>query len=142
MSEEQTRLRSLVKDQKDSQALHKGRWWRWIQGWGPWYGRPWGQGEPPGGRGASPAGSKRSVSGSSQLIASSVSSGPVSNVGRRGMFSQNVPKSPRANVNVPPPVVGILAVPLALQARGDFTFNHTLKVSEIELLEKLEGGGW
>ena len=50
-------------------------------------------------------------------------------------------RSPRGLKNVPPPVVGILAVPLALQARGDFHFNHKLKVSEIELLEKLEGGG-
>ena len=54
--------------------------------------------------------------------------------------SQSV-KSPRADViPPPPPVVATLAVQLALQARGDITFNNIVKVSEMELLEKLEGG--
>ena len=95
---------------------------------------------PPKG-GSSGSGPKRYVSGSSQLIASSVSSGLVTSAEKRGTSRANVPKSPRAAVVVPPPAVGSLAVPLALQARGDFTFNNNVKVSEIELLEKFEGGG-
>ena len=84
---------------------------------------------------------KQSVSGSSQLIASSVSSGLVTSVGRRDTSRPSVPKSPEGlKIVSPPPVVGILSVPLALQARSDFTFNHKLQVSEMELLEKLEGG--
>ena len=47
---------------------------------------------PPKG-GSSAAGSKQSVSGSSQLIASSVSSGPVTKCGKRGMFSPNAQKA-------------------------------------------------
>ena len=81
----------------------------------------------------------KSVSGSSQLIASSVSSGLVTNVARPATFRAPV-KNPKV-LSITPPVVGSLAVPLALQARGDFTFNHNVKVSEIELLEKFEGGG-
>ena len=82
----------------------------------------------------------RSVSGSSQLIASSVSSGLVLSVAKRATSRRTV-KNPEPVVKITPPVVGSLAVPLALQARGDLTFNHTVKVSEIELLEKFEGGG-
>ena len=94
----------------------------------------------PGGRWWSSAGAK--WSGSSQLIASSVSSGPVTNVARRATCRPNAKRSPRGiKCVVPPPTVGILSVPLALQARGDLTFNNKLQVSEIELLEKLGGGG-
>ena len=86
---------------------------------------------------------KRSVSGSSQLIASSVSSGHASSVGRMAICRPSVQRSPEASkIKPPPPVVGILSVPLALKVRGDFNFNNKIKVSEMELLEKLEGGGW
>ena len=136
-SEEQTRLRSLVKDQKDRQVVLKGS--------GGGGGRCGGQGtggvkggkvNPPKAKGGPRA---KSVSGSSQLIASSVSSGLASNVALPATYRRTARSLNSAKIT--PPVVGSLAVPLALQARGDFHFNNTVKVSEIELLEKFEGGG-
>ena len=91
-----------------------------------------------GGRGK-PTSGKKFVSGSSQLIASSVSSGLALSAERRGTTRASV-KSLRAPQS-PPPVFSTIAVPLALQARGDFPFNNIIKVSEMKLLEKLEGGG-
>ena len=87
----------------------------------------------------STAGKAKSVSGSSQLIASSVSSGLVTNVARPATF-RALARSPSPLSVLTPQVVGSLVVPLALQARGDFSFNNNVKISEIELLEKFEGG--
>ena len=82
-SEEQVRLRSLVKDQKDRQVVLKGA----SGGGGGRRGHRGGQGVGgvQGGK-VAPAkakgrGAQKSVSGSSQLIASSVSSGLVTSVG-------------------------------------------------------------
>ena len=138
-SEEQARLRLLVKDQKDRQALNKGGGGGGARG-GRGLGVRGGKVNPPK-WGSSGSGPKQSVSGSSQLIASSVSSGLATSAERKGIYRVNAPRSPRAPVVVSPPAVGSLVVPLALQARGDFTFNNNVKVSEIELLEKFEGGG-
>ena len=80
------------------------------------------------------------VSGSSQLIASSVCPGLVSNVAKLDMSRLPV-QSPSGNVQTtPPPVVGSLSFPSALKAGGKFPFNNNVKVAEIELLEKFEGG--
>ena len=83
--------------------------------------------------------SAKFVSGSSQLIASSVSSGLATNVAVTATSRKTV-KNPKG-LEITPPVVGQLAVPLALKVRGDLPFNNIVKVSEIELLEGFEGGG-
>ena len=146
-SEEQVRLRSLVKDQKDRLTVTKA-----SGGGGSRRGGNRGGGQGTGGvkggkvnpprakgRGATNA---KYVSGSSQLIASSVCSGLASSVGSRGTLRPTAP-SPSGYVCTtppPPPVVGPLSVPLALKARGDLHFNNVVKVAEIELLERFEGG--
>ena len=135
-SEEQTRLRLLVKDQKDRQVVNKGSGGGGRRGGQGTGGVKGGKVNPP--KAKTGSNKARSVSGSSQLIASSVSSELVSSVARRATFK--VPAKNLKPLSITPPVVGSLAVPLALQARGDLPFNHNIKVSEIELLEKFEGG--
>ena len=81
------------------------------------------------------------VSGSSQLIASSVSLGLAISVGVKATCKRSARSPSGLGLTPPPPVVGTSVVPLALKARGDFPFNHIVKVSEIELLERFEGGG-
>ena len=138
-SEEQVCLHSLVKDQKDRQVVNKasggGGGRRGGQGTGGVRG---GKVNPPK---AAKGGAKSAkfVSGSSQLIASSVSSGLATNVAAMATY-KNIARNPKG-LEITPPVVGQLAVPLALKARGDLPFNNIVKVSEIELLEGFEGGG-
>ena len=134
-SEEQVRLHSLVKDQKDRQALGKtgGGGGRGKGGLDVCGGRV----APAGGRGKATS-TEKFVSGSSQLIASCVSSGPVINVARGAMY--RMPARSHKNLLLPPSVVSSIA-PLAPKARELIHFNNIVTVSEMELLEKLEGGG-
>ena len=105
-SEEQVRLRSLVKDQKDRQVVHKasgggggrrGGGGKGGQGTGGVQG---GRVNPPKGRGR--GGGQKFVSGSSQLIASSVSSGLATSVGQVAT-SRLTAKSPKGSVFTTPP---------------------------------------
>ena len=88
--------------------------------------------------GKKPSG-RKFVSGSSQLVVSSVSTELALSVGRRGTYSQPV----RNHSSILPPSqadVANIRAPLAPKARELIPFNNIVKVSEIELLEKLEGG--
>ena len=114
-SEEQTRLRSLVKDQKDRQTVTKG------SGGGGRRGGGQGIGGVKGGKVNPPkpkSGPKpRSVSGSSQLIASSVSSGLVLNVARPATCRRTA-KNPKPVEITPPPVVGFSCCPPGPSGQG------------------------
>ena len=98
-SEEQVRLRSLVKDQKDRQVVNKasggGGGRRGGQGTGGVRG---GKVNPP--KAAKGGPKTKFVSGSSQLIASSVSSGLATNVAARAT-SRGIAKSPRGWTSPP-----------------------------------------
>ena len=115
-SEEQVRLRSLVKDQKDRQVVHKasgggggrrGGGGKGGQGTGGVQG---GHVNPPK-AGKGHGGGQKFVSGSSQLIASSVSSGLATSVGQRATSRLTV-KSPSGSVfTTPPPSSGTFSCP-------------------------------
>ena len=105
-SEEQVRLRSLVKDQKDRQVVNKAS----GGGGGRRGGNGGGAGGVRGGKVNPPkpakgrgAGGSKFVSGSSQLIASSVSSGLALSVAPAGTLSR-IARSPRGlGFTLPPP---------------------------------------
>ena len=132
-TEDSASLRSLVKDQKDKNAMRGN-------GGG---GRTTGVRGGKVGNGAPRASTKKqgasgkSVSGSSQLIASSVSSGLVSNVAKMATLRRT---ARNLEVTMPPAVVvpsGCI-LPPALQAGVSDYFNH--KITDIQLLDKFEGG--
>ena len=126
-SEEQVRLRSLVKDQKDRLIVTKAS----GGGGGRRGGRGGGQGtggvrggrvNPPKGKGRGNPTAKY-VSGSSQLIASSVCSGLAINVAKLGTSGLPVP-SPRGIIHTtpPPPCSGVFICPPGPQGRGGIFF--------------------
>ena len=133
-SEEQSRLRSLVKDDKDRQAVRKGG--SSGRGGGSLGARGGKVGAS--GRGAKKSGGKKFVSGSSQSVVSSVSPGLVSNA-RRGAIKPSA-KNQSVFLLPPPANSAIICAPLAPKAREQIPFNNIVKVSDVELLEKLEGG--
>ena len=131
-TEDTALLRSLVKDQKDKNAMRGNG----------------GGGCTPGVRGGRVGGapkatakkagaSGKSVSGSSQLIASSVSSGLVSNVAKVATLKRTARSR---EITMFPTVVlpSSSILPPALQAGVSAYFND--KITDIQLLDKFEGG--
>ena len=133
-TEDTARLLSLVKDQNDKNAV------RGSGGGGRTPGVQRGKvGGAPRALAKKQGASGKSVSGSSQLIASSVSSGLVSNVARMGT-SRKTARSPSGFKSMHPAVVvpsGCI-LPPALQAGVSAYFNY--KITDIQLLDKFEGG--
>ena len=113
-SEEQTRLRSLVKDQKDRQSIHKGGRGGGARGSRGPGGVKGGKVNPPK---KSTSGKAKSVSGSSQLIASSVSSGLATNVARLATSRAPV-RSHKVLSVLTPPSSGISGCPPGPSGQG------------------------